>query len=274
MSSESTEFDQVKALEAALMAARAAAEVLQQRFRSSKDTPLAMWMKSPGALVTDADIASDRAIAGALDAAGAPGRILSEESSTVRVGEGLTWLVDPLCGTVPFSTGMGHWGLNIALRHGSELEVGVVSVPPLGEQLTAVRGKGVSRNGKLWSASAPGADLSEATVGLDIDCGREWERLLAGGLEWVPSVGQVNMFSSAAYSMAQVCLGRLAAAVFYRITPVHVAAGALIAMELGLSVTDGTGERIDWSADDKLPLVVTGWPEVHAQIIKAMRTGC
>ena len=28
----------------------------------------------------------------------------------------LFWLIDPLCGTVPYSLGMDHWGINIALR--------------------------------------------------------------------------------------------------------------------------------------------------------------
>ena len=96
--------------------------------------------------------------------------------------------------------------------------------------------------------------------------------MLGGGLEWVSSVGQINSFSSAAYSMAQVCLGRLAAGVFYRIGPMHLAAGGLIAQELGLPVTDETGESIAWSSEDDLPVVVVGWPEVHTQLIKAMES--
>ena len=270
MSTGDSDFDQADLLKAALAASSAASQVLLQRFRPTGNTPLETWMKSPGELVTDADIASDHAIAGALDSAGAPGSILSEESRTTRDGKGLIWLVDPLCGTVPFSTGMGHWGVNIALRISQALELGVLTLPPMNEQLTAVRGKGVSRNDTPWSASAPGTALSDVAVGLDIDGGKEWERLLAGGLEWVPSVGQINSFSSSAYSMAQICLGRLAAGVYYRIGPMHLAAGGLIAQELGLAVTDETGESIDWGSDDDLPVVVVGWPEVHAQLIEAM----
>ena len=272
MSAGDLDFDQVEMLKAAIAAAAAASQVLLGRFRSAADVPLETWMKSSGELVTDADIASDNAIAEALDAAGVPGSILSEESRSERDGKGLTWLVDPLCGTVPFNTGMGHWGVNIGLRNGQALELGVLTLPFMNEQLTSVQGNGVLRNGRPWSALAPGAALSDVAVSLDIDGGKDWERLLGGGLEWVPSVGQINCFSSSAYSMAQICLGRLAAGVYYRIGPMHLAAGAIIAQELGLPVTDATGESIDWGSDDDLPVVVVGWPEVHAQLIKAMKS--
>ena len=272
MSTGSSGLDQAGLLKAGLAAAAAASQVLLRRFRPAEEAPLETWMKSPGDLVTDADIASDHAIAEALDALNAPGSILSEESKSIRDGQGLTWLVDPLCGTVPFSTGMGHWGINIALRENRDLELGILTLPSMNEQLTAVRGKGVSRNGQPWSASAPGTVLSDVAISLDIDGGNDWERLLGGGLEWIPRVGQINSFSSAAYSLAQVCLGRLAAGVYYRIGPMHLAAGSLVAQELGLAVTDEAGESIDWGRDDDLSVVVVGWPEVHAQLIKAMNS--
>ena len=50
--------------------------------------------------------------------------------------------------------------------------------------------------------------------------------------------------------------------------PVHVAAGACIAYELGVEVTDDEGEPIDWSLDDEIPVIVFGWPEPHRQVIE------
>lgn len=271
MSSEEQGLDRAKALEAALVAAREAAETLRLRFRRTRGEPaLNRWTKDGGGLVTEADIASDQAIAQVLKVHNVPGAILSEESRTPAGDDGLTWLVDPLCGTVPFSTGLAHWGVSIALRQGGSLELGVLTLPAQQDQLTVVRGRGVSRNGRIWTASPPGASLSDVTVALEIDGGAEWKRLSAGSLDWVGSVGQINSFSSAAFPVAQICLGRLAAAVFYRITPVHLAAGALIATELGILVTDTSGAPLDWSRDGEFPVVVIGWPEVHGQIINAM----
>ena len=98
-----------------------------------------------------------------------------------------------------------------------------------------------------------------------------WRLLLKeGGLDWVPRVGQANGFSSAAYPLMLVATGRMAAVVFYRIEPMHVAAGALAAMMLGANATDGDGDAIDWSRDDELPMVVVGWPRVHGQLITAI----
>ncbi len=259
-----------KALGAALEASEAAARVLLGMSAPGESGTLKQWMKSPGALVTEADIESDRAISETLKRAGVPGRILSEESRSGRASDELTWLIDPLCGTVPYSTGMQHWGVNIALRRGGTLELAVLALPPLGETLSAVRGKGVKRNGKGWSPRAPGMRLSDVAVGLEVDGGEMWTRLLQRGLGWVPKCGQVNTFASAAYPLGLVCLGRLSAFVIYGVEPVHLASGVAIALELGLEVTDGKGDHIDWSGDHERPCVVVGWPEVHAQLIEAM----
>lgn len=270
--SNQNNLDLAQILDAANSAAAAASEVLLARFRPDNSNPLDSFYKSPNALVTDVDLASDKAITEALRTAGAPGRILSEESETAlsNDSDSLTWLVDPLCGTVPFSTGMDHWGVNIALRSDGELVAASLPLPSLGEQLSATRGNGVVRNGEPFASASPREKLAESTIGLEIDGPDEWRRKLASGLEWIPSVSQINTFASTAYPMALICMGRLPAAVFYGIEPVHFAAGAMIASELGILVTDDNGVCIDWSQDDELPVVVIGWPAIHEQLIAAM----
>ncbi len=258
-------------LVAADTAAAAASEVLKKRFRAEDSESLESFYKSPNALVTDADIASDNAIIESLKSSGAPGRILSEESATALTDDqSLTWLVDPLCGTVPFSTGMDHWGVNIALRRGGELIAASLPLPSLGERLAATKGGGVIRNGQPFTSSSPREKLSESTIGLEVDGPEEWRQRLASDLGWIPSVSQINTFASAAYPIALVCLGRLPAAVFYGIEPMHFAAGAMIADELGILVTNENGDPIDWSKDDELSVVVIGWPVIHRQLIDAM----
>jgi myo-inositol-1(or 4)-monophosphatase len=256
---------------AADSAAAAASKVLLARFRPSSTEALDTFYKSPNALVTDADLASDKAIIEALKASNAPGRILSEESVTkLSDDDSLTWLVDPLCGTVPFSTGMDHWGVNIALRQDGDLIAASLPLPSLGESLSATKGNGVIRNGEPFTASSPRQKLSESAIGLEVDGPEEWRTRLTGDLDWIPSVSQINTFASAAYPVALVCLGRLSGAVFYGIEPVHFAAGAMIADELGVLVTDEVGEPIAWSNDDELPVVVIGWPVIHEQLLAAM----
>ena len=262
-------YDPSRAAAAAVEAAAAAAQVLQDRFRSGKQ-PLETWMKSPGALVTDADIGADKAISEVLLNSGLSIGIRSEESTSGSVEPDTCWLVDPLCGTVSFSAGMVHWGVNIALLVDGQLRLGLVSIPAANEQLIAVKGNGVHLNGVPWKGAAPAGELAQATVGVEADGGHEWDRVLTAGIPWVSQVGQINTFASAAYPAAQLCLGRLSAAVFYKIAPVHIAAGACIAMELGLPATDAQGQSLDWTVEGDLPVVVMGWPEVHGRIIEAM----
>ena len=65
---------------AAVAASDAASEVLMSRFHADVRN-LASWEKSPGALVTETDIESDRAITETLKASGCGGVIISEESN-------------------------------------------------------------------------------------------------------------------------------------------------------------------------------------------------
>ena len=169
-----------------------------------------------------------------------------------------------------FSTGMDHWGVNIALRKDGELIAASLPLPSLGELLSATKGNGVIRNGEPFTTSSPRQKLSESTIGLEVDGPEEWRARLASDLDWIPSVSQINTFASAAYPIALVCLGRLAAGVFYGIEPMHFAAGAMIASELGIRVTDELGAPIDWSKDDELSVVVVGWPVIHEQLLAAM----
>ena len=270
-SQENNELDLQQILKAADSAPTAASEELMARFRPNSAEALDRFYKSPNALVTDADLAADKAITEALIAADAPGRILSEESETkLSDDDSLTWLVDPLCGTVPFSTGMDHWGVNIALRKDGDLIAASLPLPSLGERLSAIKANGVIRNGELFTGCSPIQKLSESAIGLEVDGPEEWRTRLAGDLDWIQSVSQINTFASAAYPIALVCLGRLPAAVFYGIEPMHFAAGAMIASELGVLVTDELGAPIDWSKDDELSVVVIGWPVIHEQLLAAM----
>ena len=263
-------------MDAAMTAIDASSELLLSRFRGGVSS-LDRWEKAPGALVTEADIQSDKAIASALSDSGCGGVIVSEESYVALPGDGsadgkrVEWLVDPLCGTVPFSTGMDHWGINIAMRIGGELKLSVLATPPNGRVLAAKPDGSVELSGEAADVFTPRGGLSEVAVGLEIDGQAMWDRLLSShGLRWVTRVGQVNTFSSAAYPIMLVCTGRLSAVVFYGIEPMHIAAGALVAERLGASVGDGFGDAVDWSKDDELSIFVVGWPNVYDDLIGAL----
>jgi myo-inositol-1(or 4)-monophosphatase len=267
-----TEFNRRDALLAAITACGTAAEVLLARFRDAGDTTLERSFKSDGGMVTNADIAADEAIAEVLGKFDVTDRIESEESTTGDGGSTLRWAVDPLCGTVPYAAGLGHWGVNVALMDEKSPLLGAVTIPTMRETLTSVTGRGVSRNGEPWVAEPPTGKLSEQLVDLEISgADRAATMMSDGSLSWVRGVDHTTTYASMAYPLSQLCLGRLAGVVCYGVGTVHLAAGVAIAEELGIKITDADGEPLDWNVREPWPVMVAAWPEAHDGLLELMQ---
>ena len=82
-------------------------------------------------LLTEYDLACERAIRERLEAAFPSHRIVGEEGAESGSGE-LVWYVDPIDGTTNFAHGHFFFASSIALYRGSEGLVGVVHAPALG----------------------------------------------------------------------------------------------------------------------------------------------
>ena len=263
----SEEFDLGELLSVAIEAAESASAALLARFRPPVDQPLELNYKGPGDVVTDADLAADRAIAQVLELRGAPGNVLSEESIIDKGDTRSTWLIDPLCGTLPFSSGLPHWGVNVALSIGDELEIGVVALPTGKEILSAVRGQSAYVNGvRLESQEPPGAPRNIA-ISFDAD-GRSLtpaKRALSEVFE------RLYGFASAAYPLGHLLQGRLHGAVFNDLN-VHTAASVVIARELGVRVTDENGNDAVWASDSDSKYLVFAWPRTHEALMDALRS--
>ena len=267
--SEPAPFDLGEALKIAFAATDTATQVLEARFRPENAGDLNIRPKYQGAVLTDADMAADEAITEVIRAGSIGGKIYSEESSTDDESD-LTWLIDPLCGTSPYSTGLAQWGINIALERAGVLQLGVISLPPSRELLTGVKMRGASRNGRQFAAEEPPGDISEVAIAVELDGGAARLRL-KDTLDWTGSLGQVYSFVSAAYPLGQVLLGRLHGAVYHDIDIVHIAAAAAIAYEMGVEVTDGDGYAIDWASRNNVDKLVFAWPRTHASLLELMQ---
>lgn len=133
-------------LELALILADAADAQSLPRF----DSPdLEISTKADHSHVTDADLATERAIRELLAAERPDDGIFGEEfgaqGSTHR-----QWIVDPIDGTANFLRGVPLWGTMIALAVDGVPQVGVVSMPALGRRWWAAAGSGA------WTASDAG----------------------------------------------------------------------------------------------------------------------
>ncbi|UYO98382.1 histidinol-phosphatase [Microbacterium sp. M28] len=125
-------------LDLALRLAQAADEQSLPRFDAAD---LEVSRKADRSHVTDADLATERAIRAVLAAERPADGILGEEYGTEGSAH-RQWIIDPIDGTANFLRGVPLWGTMIALAIDGVPQVGVVSMPALGRRWWAASGLG------------------------------------------------------------------------------------------------------------------------------------
>jgi myo-inositol-1(or 4)-monophosphatase len=212
------------------------------RRRRDQGVTVAASKSSPVDIVTEADRETERLIRDALAQARPNDGFFGEESGAESGTSGLTWVVDPIDGTVNFLYGIPHYAVSIAVVEGepdpltwTALAAAVVN-PASGELFTATAGGGAFLGDRSIEA-APGVELSQALVatGFAYDSG---ERGRQGALvsQLLPSVRDIRRLGTASLDLCFVASGRLNAYFERTLSPWDHAAGALIAREAGATV--------------------------------------
>ncbi len=147
-----------------IKAAEAGATVVRSYYGLS----LSRWKKSGEDFATTADIEAERAILDVLHAARPDDLVVAEESGrTGSDGNGRTWLVDPLCGTLNFAVHNMLVSVNVALQTGTRALVAASADPFTGEVFwTDGAGAHVRRDG-VDEPLAPSAESGLVDVNLD-----------------------------------------------------------------------------------------------------------
>jgi myo-inositol-1(or 4)-monophosphatase len=228
----------------AVEAAQQAGALLLERFGSvatgvsSKSTPT-----DP---VSDADRDAEALIAALIRSRRPTDRIVTEEggesggaaSGGGGGGASLTWIVDPLDGTVNFLFGIPTWSVSIAVEDREGAVAGVVFDPNRNEMFTATREGGAYLNGESIHVSLR-TDLAHALIGTGFAYDAEARAMQAAVVSRVlPLVRDVRRAGSAALDLAAVACGRLDA--FYE-APMEwwdKAAGVLLVAEAGGVVSE------------------------------------
>jgi myo-inositol-1(or 4)-monophosphatase len=191
---------------------------------------------SPTDIVTEMDTAAERLIVEALQAARPDDGFLGEEGERREGSTGVTWVIDPIDGTVNYLYQLPAWAVSIAAEIDGRTMVGVVHVPPLGESFTGVRGGGARHNGVPIHVNRDVAlDQALVATGFGYDArrrARQAEVLRAV----VPAVRDVRRAGSAAIDLCSVACGRLDGYYERGVQRWDVAAGGLIAEEAGARV--------------------------------------
>ncbi|WP_335618035.1 inositol monophosphatase family protein [Lentzea guizhouensis] len=114
-------------------------------------------------VVTEADRASEQLVRTRLSESRPGEPVLGEEEGGTVV-EGLTWVVDPIDGTVNYLYGIPWYSVSIAAQLNGESVAGAVFEPATGRMWTAARGHGAFLDGTPLRVSAT-TDLSLSLLG-------------------------------------------------------------------------------------------------------------
>lgn len=184
-------------------------------------------------VVTQMDIKVEAFIVEQLLAARPDDGLIGEEGASRPSVSGITWVIDPLDGTVNYLYNLPGWNVSIAAKDESGQLVGVVSAPSINSTWWAVRGGGAFFNGAPIRCSEPIA-LNRALLGT----GFQYEiahrdRQIANISGLLPIIRDIRRNGAAAVDLCHVAMGALDGYYEHGLKEWDWAAGGLIAQEAG-----------------------------------------
>ncbi len=219
------------------------------RLRRSEGIAIAATKSALADIVTEADREVEMLIRGRLRDARPEDGFFGEETGAERGTSGITWVVDPIDGTVNYAYGIPAYAVSIAAVTGEpdpehwQAIVGVVFNPAGGELFHAVRGGGAFLDGQPIHVTA---ELPVAGALLGTGFGYD-PATHAGDLARVgrvmPLARDLRRIGAASLDLASVASGRLDGYFERGLQPWDHAAGALLVSEAGGVVGGMPGGR-------------------------------
>jgi myo-inositol-1(or 4)-monophosphatase len=236
--------------------------------RRHEGVEVAATKSGPLDIVTHADRETEGLIRSLLAEARPDDGFFGEESGGGGGTSGLTWVVDPIDGTVNFLYGIPAWSVSIAVVEGDpdpltwRALAGAVVNPVLGEVFTATAGGGARLGDSVLSVNR-GVAFENALVGTGFayDVAARGTQIDLVG-EILRRARDVRRMGSAALDLCGVAAGRLDLYYEQGLQPWDQAAGALIAKEAGAAVI-GVG-----GGPSSRDLTIAGAPELAEQMLR------
>jgi len=249
-------------LQAALDAAKAAAEVIQRHYRRN----LGITLKADRSPVTDADLQAEQAIRAVLGKRFPGHGFYGEETGQDHMDAESIWLVDPIDGTKSFVRDCPFFSTQIALLRAGKLVLGVSCASAYNELAWAEVGAGAFLDGQPIRVSAvgqvPDAILSTGNLKTLAASPDGWRRF--GSL-----VGHVNRLRGYGDFVHYHLLARgaLDAVIESDVNILDIAALTVIVREAGGVFTQLDGGEVNLSTTTVL--ATNG--ALHAPLLAAMR---
>jgi myo-inositol-1(or 4)-monophosphatase len=255
-----------KAIETALAAARVAGKYLNRRRGNLRE----IKYKGTVDLVTDVDRESQKLILERIQQDFPAHDVLGEEELRKDKGSEFRWLIDPLDGTTNYAHDFPVFCISIALEHRGEIKMGLVYDPVRDEMFTALKGAGAELNGKPIKVSRETQlEKSLLATGFPYDIRESEVTNLDHFARMAVRAQAVRRCGSAALDQCYTACGRFDGFWEMKLAPWDMAAGSLIVMEAGGTVTDFGGKP--FYHDSREILATNG--HIHGQMAAVLKQG-
>ena len=211
---------------------------------------------------TQMDLASEKLIVSEILKARPDDGIIGEEGSNRASTSGITWVIDPIDGTVNYFYRYPGWNVSIAAKDEKDVLVGAVYSPSLSSLWHASRGDGAFLNNKPIKCNDP-VDLSDALIGTGFSYDLK-ERVAQGKFiaNLVPRVRDIRRGGAGAVDLCFVASGAVDAFFESSLHEWDIAAGGLIAREAGALMSGRNGGPANRE------MTIAAGPSLYAQLVR------
>ena len=222
--------------------------------------------KGPGDFVTKTDKKVETIIIEELEKARPKYGFIAEESGERKNESEFNWVIDPIDGTSNFMHGIPHFAISIALEKNGEVISGIVCDPIKNETFYAEKGRGAYLNNRRIRVSSR-KSLDEV-IGLygcppmiKIDGNKFFDQIKKASSQ----IHKLRNYGSAALDFAYVAAGRADFAWYDHLNYWDYAAGKIILLEAGGTITDFAGKSF---VKQKETFISNSY--IHDEVIKIL----
>ena len=194
--------------------------------------------------------------------------LIGEEGANRESKSGVTWVIDPIDGTVNYLYDIPGWCISIAAKDKDGGLVGVVYSPATQSLWKASRGGGAFLNGSPIKCNDP-VSLDRALVGSGFAYDIEKRKIQAALVaRLLPQIRDLRRLGACAVDICHVASGSLDAYFEAGVNEWDYAAAGLIATEAGATISIDKGI---WNGEKNM--VIVAGPALHPALSAQIRAG-
>ena len=218
-------------------------------------------------IVTSADLAAEDLLRAQIGAATGLPVVGEERGGSIPPDGSPCWLIDPICGTTNFASGLPLYCVNVALAERGLITAAIVGEPSASQVLVAESGGGCWALGRAGQPRRMRTSRSSRAVA--VEPARSAGSRREHAADYVARLIRADAWDfrslASTQSLAYVAGGKLAAWVIFGTDgPVHCAAGSLLVTEAGGTVSDLSGAPWTVAADSCVAAADAG---LHAELL-------